>query len=346
MRRRPLINIIATSPKGAMFIKAEDCSGEVKDAQFIADVIIKAIEQIGSNKVVQVITDNAPVCKAAGDAREIIKFITNHHQSQAIFREYSKLELLKVAETRYASNFVMLRCLVEVKHALVSMVVSQLWVEWRQADSERGSMVRRLCLHEDWWSKVDFLLKFTTPAFELLWSAGTHQPFLGEVYDGMYSMVEKTMEIISQESPQVLFVDDHFAGLIKKIIVDRWNNFNTPLHTSAHALNPKFYDEELIAQSNGKRKAPHKHREVANGVKKALIRMFPSHLHREVKEEFASFASGIDDYADISALEERSTMNPIRWWICVKIGNQGKTSCGSSYSWLIIFLLDSSRREV
>jgi len=26
----------------------------------------------------------------------------------------------------------------------------------------------------------------------------------------------------------------------------------------------------------------------------------------------------------------------------VKIGNQGKTSCGSSYSWLIIFLLDSS----
>ena len=65
MRRRPLINIIATSPKGAMFIKAEDCSGEVKDAQFIADVIIKAIEQIGPNKVVQVITDNAPVCKAA-----------------------------------------------------------------------------------------------------------------------------------------------------------------------------------------------------------------------------------------------------------------------------------------
>lgn len=63
-RRRPLINIIATSPKGAMFIKAEDCSGEVKEAQFIADVIIKAMEQIGPNKVVQVITDNAPICKS------------------------------------------------------------------------------------------------------------------------------------------------------------------------------------------------------------------------------------------------------------------------------------------
>ena len=169
-RRRPLINTIATSPKGAMFLKAKDCSGEVKDAQFIADVSIKSIEQVGPSRVVQVITDNALVCKAAGliiegrydhifwtpcivhnlnmileeidnkvpwikehigEAREIVKFITNHHQSQAIFREYSKLELLKVVETRYTSNFMMLRCLVEVKQALVSMVVSQLWAEWR-----------------------------------------------------------------------------------------------------------------------------------------------------------------------------------------------------------------------
>ena len=123
-RRMPLINIIVTSPKGAMFLKAEHCSREVKDAQFIANVLIKSIEQIGPKKVVQVITDNAPVCKAArliieskynhifwtpcivhninlileeiehktawvkeitGQAREIIKFITNHHLSQAIY---------------------------------------------------------------------------------------------------------------------------------------------------------------------------------------------------------------------------------------------------------------------
>ena len=45
-RRRPLINIIATLPKGAMFLKDEDYSGEVKDSQFIANVLIKAIEHI------------------------------------------------------------------------------------------------------------------------------------------------------------------------------------------------------------------------------------------------------------------------------------------------------------
>ena len=91
---------------------------------------------------------------------------------------------------------------------------------------------------------------------------------------------------------------------------------NTPLHTLAHALNPRFYDEQLIAQSNGKRKAPHQVREVANGVKNALMRMFPAHLHEEVKEEFASFAAGLDDYSAISSLDDKSTMSLVRWWIC------------------------------
>ena len=45
-----------------MFLKAQDCLGEVKDAQFIVDILIKSIEQIGPVKVVQVITDSALVC--------------------------------------------------------------------------------------------------------------------------------------------------------------------------------------------------------------------------------------------------------------------------------------------
>jgi hypothetical protein len=57
---------------------------------------------------------------------------------------------------------------------------------------------------------------------------------------------------------------------VRSIIFTRWNGFNTPLHTLAHALNPKFYDEDFIALSNGKRKAPHKDKEVATGVKKVF----------------------------------------------------------------------------
>lgn len=65
-KNRPLINVIAVSPKGAMFLRAVDCEGEVKDAEFISRILIDSIEMVGSENVVQVITDNAKVCRAAG----------------------------------------------------------------------------------------------------------------------------------------------------------------------------------------------------------------------------------------------------------------------------------------
>ena len=34
------------------------------------------------------------------------------------------------------------------------------------------------------------------------------------------------------------------------------------------------------------------------------MRICPAHLHREVKEEFVSFAASLDEYSDISALDE------------------------------------------
>ena len=142
-KNRPLINVIAMSPKGAMFLKAVDCEGQVKDAQFIADILIQCINEVGPQNVVQVVTDNAKNCRAAGmlvetrfphifwtrcavhslslmlqklgtkitwikqvydEAQDIQMFITNHHFSQAIFRSFSQLELLKVIQDSNTSS--------------------------------------------------------------------------------------------------------------------------------------------------------------------------------------------------------------------------------------------------
>ena len=117
-----------------MFLKAIDYSGVEKDATFISNILIDAIERVGPQNVVQVIIDNAQVCRAAGlivegrydhifwtpcavhslnlmlakigeiewinemyvASKEIQMFITNHSMSQAIYRGFTKLELLKV----------------------------------------------------------------------------------------------------------------------------------------------------------------------------------------------------------------------------------------------------------
>lgn len=49
-----------------MFLRTINTEGEVKNNEYIAEKIAAVIEEVGAKNVVQVITDNAPVCKAAG----------------------------------------------------------------------------------------------------------------------------------------------------------------------------------------------------------------------------------------------------------------------------------------
>ena len=65
VQKRPLINFMATSEKWPLFIKSIDGTKEYKDKHFIADLFLKVISEVGHQHVVQIITDNASVMKAA-----------------------------------------------------------------------------------------------------------------------------------------------------------------------------------------------------------------------------------------------------------------------------------------
>ncbi len=66
MRRHPLLNLLVISPKGEMFFKAVDTGGETKDAAYITGQLIDCIRKVGVDSIIQVVTDNAAVCKVAG----------------------------------------------------------------------------------------------------------------------------------------------------------------------------------------------------------------------------------------------------------------------------------------
>ncbi|XP_023644444.1 uncharacterized protein LOC111832365 [Capsella rubella] len=68
--RKPLINFIGISGSAPLFLKAVDCFGEVKDKFFISNLMKEVINEVGHQKVVQIITDNAANCKAAGEIIE------------------------------------------------------------------------------------------------------------------------------------------------------------------------------------------------------------------------------------------------------------------------------------
>jgi hypothetical protein len=59
--------------------------------------------------------------------KKMIRFITNHSMAHYIFRSHSKLELLKIAKTRFASYYLTFRRLLKVREALASMALSDSW---------------------------------------------------------------------------------------------------------------------------------------------------------------------------------------------------------------------------
>lgn len=65
-QRRPLINFLAVTKSGPIFLKCENTEGKVKTKEYIVGLLVEVIEKVGPKNVVQVITDNAANCKAAG----------------------------------------------------------------------------------------------------------------------------------------------------------------------------------------------------------------------------------------------------------------------------------------
>ncbi|CAL5355714.1 unnamed protein product [Camellia sinensis] len=66
LKNQPLINIMAISGGKAIFINGHDVSSIEKTGANIAELLLKAIDYVGPSNVVQVVTDNASNCKAAG----------------------------------------------------------------------------------------------------------------------------------------------------------------------------------------------------------------------------------------------------------------------------------------
>ena len=58
-RGRSLMNLLAHSARGVWFLRAIDASADVHDANYIYSLVQSCIDEIGPEKVIQVVTDNA-----------------------------------------------------------------------------------------------------------------------------------------------------------------------------------------------------------------------------------------------------------------------------------------------
>ncbi|KAL7168345.1 hypothetical protein ACSBR2_038729 [Camellia fascicularis] len=202
-QKRPLINIMAASVGGAMFVKAIDASGNIKDVDYVANIFLSVIEEIGKQNIVQIVTDNGSNFKAAGLTIEnkyphifwtpcVVHSLNlalkmNHSLPNAILKSYSNLELLRVTETRFASHIVMAKRLKEVKPTLEKMVMDAGWKiykgDGKNPVDAKAREVKQLIVNDVWWDDLDYLLSFTEPIVDMLRDTDTDAHVLHSIYD-------------------------------------------------------------------------------------------------------------------------------------------------------------------
>ena len=156
-----------------------------------------------------------------------------------MFNEFCSLKLLQVADTRFASIVVMLKRLKLIKRCLQAMAISEQWASYREDDVGKAQKVKDMILSDLWWDKVDYILEFTTPIYDMLRVADTDKPCLHLVYEMWDSMIEKVKTTIYRHEGLEDDGYSSFWSVVYDILIDRWTKNCTPLHCLAHSLNPK-----------------------------------------------------------------------------------------------------------
>ncbi|KAH7447480.1 hypothetical protein KP509_01G108600 [Ceratopteris richardii] len=198
MRRRHIINIMVSSCLGTYFLRAVDCSkvGTRITGEFIFEHIKGAIQEVGVENVVQVVTDNASNCKRMGellerefptivwtpctahclgllfkdigklswlepivrDAKRITTFIRKNHQALSIFRSYSQKELVRLSSTRFAYIYHVLSRLHDCVDPLRMTAIDMRWMAMAQGQTKASRYVQRKILDVDFWMEIQHII--------------------------------------------------------------------------------------------------------------------------------------------------------------------------------------------
>ena len=77
----------------------------------------------------------------------------------------------------------MLKKLKLIKRCLQAIAISDQWASYREDDVGKAQKVKDFILSDHWWNVVDYIIKFTTPIYDMLRETDTDRACLLLVYE-------------------------------------------------------------------------------------------------------------------------------------------------------------------
>ncbi|CAN6476522.1 unnamed protein product [Victoria cruziana] len=232
-RNRTLINFFVYFPHGTIFLKSLDFSDTPKtklDLKTLCNLLQIMLQIIRLQ--VKYLGDRDDMKLTVERCQEITKYIYNHAYVLNLMRKFTKgAELIRPAQTRFATNVLTVQSIVKQRAALRQMFSSDDWSAYQEAFKRKASAVVDTIFNSDFWESCVILLKTCLPFLKVLRLADSEsRPSIGYLYEVM----DKAKEAIRDQlkGKKKLYMP------VWKVIDNRWSGLHRPLHAATYYLNP------------------------------------------------------------------------------------------------------------
>lgn len=272
-KRRSIMNLCTNCADGTSFVNSKEMSDVSHTSEVLFELVDKAIEDIGLDDVVQVVTDNASnnmgakklllekrphmfwtSCathtinlilqgisnmprfkKVIDQAKAFTIFIYGHTRTLECLRYFTEgKEIIRPEVTRFASAFLTLNSILEKKDQLRKMVVHSRWDSLKDVKSKKGKDATTIILNPTFWKDVKLTLSVFEPLVKVLRLIdGDVKPSMGFVFGELLKAKRQIKEAFGN-------IESLFKEVIAVIDKKMKGRLDSPLHLTAYLLNPHY----------------------------------------------------------------------------------------------------------
>ncbi|KAK6933144.1 protein of unknown function DUF659 [Dillenia turbinata] len=328
-----ILNILVYCPEGTMFLRSIDASHMLHSTTALYELLKDVVEEVGIENVLQVITNCEEHYRLAGrrltntfptvywtpcatqslnlmfedfskvdwinavleQAKCITRFVYSHSFVLNMMRRFTFGNDLVVPEsTSYATNFMTLKRMVDLKHNLQGMVTSEEWMNCPYSKRPEGLAMLDYVSNQSFWSSCILITRLTEPLLRVLRMVRSERrPAMGYVYAGIYRAKEAIKKEQAKRKDYLTYWN---------IIDRRWGELQSfPLHAAGFYLNPKFfYSIEGDIHNN-----------VVSGLFDCIERLVPdTKIQDKIMKEISSYKNSTGDFGRKMAIRARDTLLP------------------------------------
>ena len=271
-KRRSIMNLCTNCAEGTEFISSKEMSDVSHTSEVIFELVDKAIDDLGPENVVQVVTDNASnnmgakklllekrpqifwtSCaahtinlmlqgignmprfkKVIDQAKAFTIFVYGHTRTLDCLRYFTEgKEIVRAGVTRFASNFLTLNSMLE-KDQLRKMVVHTRWDSLKDVKSKKEKEATATILSPSFWKDVKLTLTVFEPLVKVLRLVdGDVKPSMGFLYGELLKSKREVKEAFGN-------VESQFKDVMAVIEKKMNGRLDSPLHLTAFLLNPHY----------------------------------------------------------------------------------------------------------